>query len=171
MLPEPPATRRDEDLWPNWPLLLRTSSSHEEGGERDYNILTKGFTGTNGKVEELHGVRLEWGEPDSSGRPAMKEIANSEFTIKADLILLAMGFIHPERGQMIEDLDIELDQRGNVKTDHRKMTTREGVFAAGDMVRGQSLVVWALAEGREAAREIDKYLMGSTTLPKSASTY
>ena len=101
----------------------------------------------------------------------MKEIANSEFTIKADLILLAMGFIHPERGQMIEDLDIELDQRGNVKTDNRKMTTREGVFAAGDMVRGQSLVVWALAEGREAAREIDKYLMGSTTLPKSASTY
>ena len=171
LLPEPPATRRDEDLWPNWPLLLRTSSSHEEGGERDYNILTKGFTGTNGKVEELHAVRLEWGEPDSSGRPAMKEIANSEFTIKADLILLAMGFIHPERGQMIEDLDIELDQRGNVKTDNRKMTTREGVFAAGDMVRGQSLVVWALAEGREAAREIDKYLMGSTTLPKSASTY
>ena len=101
----------------------------------------------------------------------MKEIANSEFTIKADLILLAMGFTHPERGQMIEDLDIELDQRGNVKTDNRKMTTREGVFAAGDMVRGQSLVVWALAEGREAAREIDKYLMGSTTLPKSASTY
>ena len=171
LLPEPPSTRRDEDLWPNWPLLLRTSSSHEEGGERDYNILTKGFTGTNGKVEELHGVRLEWGEPDSSGRPAMKEIANSEFTIKADLILLAMGFIHPERGQMIEDLDIELDQRGNVKTDNRKMTTREGVFAAGDMGRGQSLVVWALAEGREAAREIDKYLMGSTTLPKSASTY
>ena len=158
-------------MWPNWPLILRTSSSHEEGGERDYNILTKGFTGRNGKVEKLHGVRLEWGEPDSSGRPAMKEIKNSEFTIQADLVLLAMGFIHPERSQMITDLNIELDQRGNIKTNNHKMTTHEGVFAAGDMVRGQSLVVWALAEGREAAREIDKYLMGTTALPRSASTY
>jgi glutamate synthase (NADPH/NADH) small chain len=108
LLPEPPSTRRDEDMWPNWPLILRTSSSHEEGGERDYNILTKGFTGRNGKVEKLHGVRLEWGEPDSSGRPTMKEIKNSEFTIQADLVLLAMGFIHPERGQMITDLNIEI---------------------------------------------------------------
>ena len=171
LLPEPPTTRKMGDMWPNWPLILRTSSSHEEGGERDYNILTKGFTGKDGKVEELHGVKLEWGAPDSNGRPAMKEIKNSEFTIKADLILLAMGFIHPEHSQMITDLEIELDERGNVKTDQRKMTTSEGIFAAGDMVRGQSLVVWAIAEGREAARGIDEYLMGTTALPKSASTY
>ena len=150
---------------------LRTSSSHEEGGERDYNILTKKFSGTNGVLKKLHGVRLEWGEPDESGRPKMIEVEDSEFEMDADLVLLAMGFLHPEQEGMLKDLSLNLDPRGNVKTDINKMTNVPGIFAAGDMARGQSLVVWALAEGREAARGVDRFLMGKTNLPKSASTY
>ena len=166
LLPEPPTERRDDNPWPQWSTILRTSSSHEEGGVRDYNISTKGFSGSNGRVERLHAVRLEWGPPDETGRPAMKEIPGSEFDIETDLVLLAMGFLHPERGRMLSDLDVEFDPRGNVKTDENKMTSVSGVFAAGDMSRGQSLVVWALAEGREAARGIDEFLMGSTVLQR-----
>lgn len=171
LLPQPPKQRKATDLWPNWPMVLRTSSSHEEGGERDYNILTKKFSGSNGKLEKLNGVRLKWGAPDESGRPQMIEVSGSEFEMDADLVLLAMGFIHPEHEGMLKDLSLELDPRGNVKTDVNKMTNISGIFAAGDMVRGQSLVVWALAEGREAARGVDQYLMGKSNLPKSASTY
>ena len=171
LLPKPPNDRKDTDLWPNWPMILRTSTSHEEGGTRDYNILTKNFSGSNGQLEKLTAVRLEWGAPDQNGRPEMIEVEGSEFEIETELVLLAMGFLHPEQGGMIESAGIALDGRGNVKTDENKMTNIQGVFAAGDMARGQSLVVWAIAEGREAARGIDKYLQGATTLPRSASTY
>ena len=170
LLPEPPTTRRDDNPWPQWPMILRTSSSHEEGGVRDYNILTKNFSGRNGRVEKMHAVRLEWGPPDETGRPAMIEIPSSEFELDVDLVLLALGFVHPERDGMLEQLGVELDGRGNVSTAPSKMTSVDGVFAAGDMSRGQSLVVWALAEGREAARGIDEYLMGKTSLPHSVGT-
>ena len=117
-------------------------------------------------MQKLHAVRLEWGAPDETGRPVMLEIPGSEFTIEVDLVLLAMGFLHPEHGSMLSDLALEMDARGNVGRDADMMTNVPGVFAAGDMSRGQSLVVWALAEGREAARGIDRYLMGSTSLPR-----
>ena len=151
-------------------MTLRLSAAHEEGGIQDYDILTKGFSGSNGHVEKLHAVRLEWGPPDESGRPAMTEIAGSEMEIETELVLLAMGFLHPEPAGMLTELGVELDARGNVKTNENKMTSVPGVFAAGDMARGQSLVVWAIAEGREAARGIDLHLMGKTNLPRSVST-
>ena len=170
LLPEPPVARRDDNPWPQWPMILRTSSSHEEGGVRDYNILTRNFSGRNGRVEKMSAVRLEWGPPDETGRPAMIEIPGSEFDLDVDLVLLALGFVHPEREGLLEQLGVELDPRGNVATAPDKMTSVDGVFAAGDMARGQSLVVWALAEGREAARGIDQYLMGKTSLPHSVNT-
>ena len=170
LLPEPPDVRRPGNPWPQWPLTLRSSAAHEEGGERDYNILTKRFSGSNGRVERLHAVRIEWGPPDSTGRPAMQEVEGSEFEIETELVLLAMGFLHPEHDGLLSDLGVELDDRGNVKTNEDKMTSVPGVFAAGDMARGQSLVVWALAEGREAGRGIDQYLMGVTSLPRVLST-
>ena len=166
LLPEPPAARPEGNPWPQWPMVLRLSAAHEEGGARGYNILTKGFSGTNGTVERLHATRISWGTPDSTGRPKMEEVAGSEFDVEADLVLLALGFVHPERDGMLSELGVALDERSNVKTDRDKMTSVPGVFAAGDMVRGQSLVVWAMAEGREAARGIDNYLMGTTTLPR-----
>ena len=170
LLPQPPTDRRDDNPWPQWPMVLRTSSSHEEGGVRDYNILTKGFSGADGKLSGMSAVRLEWGPPDSSGRPAMIEIPGSEFELDIDLALLALGFVHPEREGMLEQLGVELDARGNVVTAPNKETSVPGVFAAGDMARGQSLVVWALAEGREAARGIDQRLMGKTSLPRSVGS-
>ena len=151
-------------------MVLRTSSSQEEGGNLDFNILTKKFTGSDGKLEKLHAVRLEWGPPDATGRPAMIEIPGSEFELDVDLVLLAMGFVHPEPEGMLADLGVDLDPRGNVAADANKMTSVPGIFTAGDMTRGQSLVVWALAEGREAARGIDMHLMGRSNLPRSAST-
>ena len=170
LLPEPPLERRPDNPWPEWPLTLRSSAAHEEGGVRDYNIVTKRFSGSNGRVNKLHAVRVEWGTPDASGRPAMNEVPGSEFEIKTELVLLAMGFLHPEHTGMLADLVVDLDARGNVNTDDNKMTSVPGVFAAGDMARGQSLVVWALAEGREAARGIDQHLMGKTRLPRVLST-
>ena len=170
LLPEPPLVRRDDNPWPQWPVILRTSSSHEEGAVRDYNILTKSFSGSNGTVQKMHAVRLDWGPPDHTGRPAMIEIEGSEFELDVDLVLLALGFVHPEKAGMLEQLGVDLDGRGNVVTNADKMTTVPGVFAAGDMSRGQSLVVWALAEGREAARGIDEYLMGKSDLPHSVNT-
>lgn len=166
IMPEPPSERLSDNPWPEWPRVLMTSAAHEEGGIRDYNILTNHFSGNNDVVQRLHGVRLESGPPDDSSPPSMTEVAGSEFEIEADLVLLAMGFLHPERTGMLADLEVELDPRGNVATDEDKMTSVQGVFAAGDMARGQSLVVWALAEGREAARGIDQYLMGKTNLPR-----
>ncbi len=164
LLSEPPVERSQNNPWPFWPLILRTSSSQEEGGVRDYDVLTTHFSGRNGHVEKLHAVRIHWGAPDASGRPSMERIEGSEFEIDVDLVLLAMGFLYPQREGLLTDLGVALDGRGNVQTDGNKMTSIPGVFAAGDMARGQSLVVWALAEGREAARGIDLYLMGSTSL-------
>ena len=170
LLPEPPLVRGDDNPWPQWPVVLRMSSSHEEGAVRDYNILTKSFSGSNGTVQKMHAVRLQWGQPDHTGRPAMIEVEGSEFELDVDLVLLALGFVHPEKAGMLDQIGVDLDSRGNVVTGSNKMTSVPGVFAAGDMSRGQSLVVWALAEGREAARGIDEYLMGSTKLPHSVNT-
>ena len=146
-------------------LMFRTSSSHEEGGERDFAVLTKRLSGSNGRVERLHAVRVGFGAPDDSGRPKMEEIAGSEFEIPADLVLLAMGFVHPVHENLLEGLAVKLDPRGNVLADARGFATSEpGVFAAGDCRRGQSLVVWAIWEGREAARAVDAYLVGDSRL-------
>lgn len=164
LLPEPPVQRRDSNPWPQWPMILRKSTSQEENGVLDYNILTTHFSGENGKINKLHAVKVKWGAPDETGRPAMEEIEGSEFVIEADLVLLALGFLHPEPDGMLAQLGVELDRRGNVKTDAQKMTSVDGVFAAGDMARGQSLIVWAIAEGREAARCIDQHLSGKTSL-------
>jgi glutamate synthase (NADPH/NADH) small chain len=159
LLPKPPLDRASDNPWPNWPNIFRTSSAHEEGGEREYSVLTKSFTGRNGHVEQLHGVHVEF-----EGRN-MREIPGTEFTMDADLVLLAMGFLGPEPTGMLAQLGVTVNERGNVATDSEKMTNIPGIFAAGDMSRGQSLVVWAIREGRVAARSMDKYLMGSTELP------
>ena len=166
LLPEPPPDRSSDNPWPQWGRVLRTSPAHEEGGVRDYSIMTKSFSGSNGHVEKLHGVRLEWA-PGADGRMAMKEVPGSEFEIETELVLLALGFLHPEHEGMLNELGVELDSRGNVKLDSNRMTSRPGIFAAGDMARGQSLVVWAIAEGRETAHYMDEYLMGSTLLPRA----
>ena len=159
LLPKPPAERAADNPWPNWPNIFRTSSAHEEGGERDYCVLTKSFSGSNGRVEKLRAIRVEFVDRK------MREVPGTEFEIPADLVLLAMGFVGPERNGMLGQLGVNINERGNVATDVTKMTNVPGIFAAGDMSRGQSLVVWAIREGREAAREMDRYLMGSTELP------
>ena len=169
LLPEPAAERPDDNPWPQWPLILRSSGAHEEGGVRDYNILTKSLSGADGRVSQLNAVRVNWVKGDN-GRFQMSEVPGSEFSVDADLVLLAMGFLHPEHGGMLEQLGVELDGRGNVKVDANKMTSVAGVFAGGDMVRGQSLVVWAIAEGRDAAQGIDRYLSsGASRLPRSSA--
>jgi glutamate synthase (NADPH) small chain len=166
LLPEPPVQRREDNPWPQWAFIKRRSSSHEEGVEQDYQIMTKKLTGENGKLTQLHAVKLEFGPKDpKTGRSAMKEVPGSEFVIKVDVLLLAMGFTGPIRKGMIEEIGVELNPRGNVKTNNQKMTSVPGVFAAGDMARGQSLVVWAIQEGRNAARGVDHFLMGQTNLP------
>jgi len=168
IIPEPPETRAPGNPWPQWPVVLRRSYALEEGGSLDWSVGTKSFSGSNGHLEKLHMTRLEW-TPDENGRNQMAEVAGSEFDVDADLVLLAMGFLHPERNGLVEALGVELDPRGNVRTDANKMSNVPGIFAAGDASRGQSLVVWALSEGREAARGIDLYLMGETGLPRSIS--
>ena len=168
LLPEPPEQRRPDNPWPQWPAILRSSPAHEEGGIRDYNLLTKSFSGRNGRVEKLHAVRVEW-TTGENGRPTMAEVPGSDLEVEADLVLLAMGFLHPEHNGMLTDLGVALDARGNVQTDGSKRTSLPGVFAGGDMARGQSLVVWAIAEGRDVARGVDAYLSGQTTLPRSTA--
>jgi glutamate synthase (NADPH/NADH) small chain len=165
LMPKPPL-ERDEltQPWPTYPMILRTSSAHEEGGIREWSINTKWCEGDeHGKVRRLHAVRLEW-YTDSSGRRQFREIPGSEFSLEVDLVLLAMGFLHPQHDGLLDSLGVEYDERGNVKTIHYA-TSVPGVFAAGDMRRGQSLIVWAISEGREAAHYVDKYLMGRTYLP------
>ncbi|MCR4337544.1 MAG: glutamate synthase subunit beta [Candidatus Omnitrophica bacterium] len=163
LMARPPKTRAADNPWPNWALIERSSTSHEEGVERDYAILTKKFSGENGHVKKLHAVHLEFGPVDSkTGRRDMKEIPGSEFTIDVDLVLLAMGFLGPVKNGMIEELGVELDARGNVKTDANRMSSVQGVFAAGDMRRGQSLVVWAINEGRAAAEGVGRFLAAQT---------
>ncbi len=164
ILPRPPDTRAPDNPWPQWPILLRTYAAHEEGGIRDYSISTTRFSGRDGRVERLHGVRVEV-VSDGNGRRTMRENPGSEFEMDADLVLLAMGFLGPERDGMLGQLGVKLTERGNVGRDENWMTSVSGVFTAGDMQRGQSLIVWAIAEGRQAAKGIDTYLMGSTNLP------
>ena len=158
ILPEPPEQENKMLTWPNWPLKLRTSSSHEEGAERDFAVLTTRFAGANGFVNTLHCVHVD---------DKMKPVPGTEFEIAAELVLLAMGFVHPVHEGLVKDLGLALDQRGNVRAstdDYR--TSIDKVFAAGDVRRGQSLVVWAIREGRQAAHAVDKFLMGSTLLPR-----
>ncbi|MCA9102031.1 MAG: glutamate synthase subunit beta [Pirellulales bacterium] len=159
--------RPDQTPWPNWTMMLRTSTSHEEGCDRHWSILTKEFLADKkGNVRALTTVNIEWKDgPD--GRKVFEEVPGSEREWPVQLVLLAMGFLGPEKRGAIEELGIELDARGNVKCDKNYMTSVEGVFAAGDMRRGQSLVVWALHEGREAARNVDRYLMGCSSLPST----
>jgi glutamate synthase (NADPH/NADH) small chain len=163
LMPQPPAKENKELVWPNWPLKLRTSSSHEEGANRDWSVTTKELIGENGKVVALKCARVEW----KDGK--MSEVPGSEFTIPADLVFLAMGFVSPVQ-KLLEVFGVEKDQRGNAKatTDGEGCykTSKDKVFAAGDVRRGQSLVVWAIREGRQAARAVDEYLMGSSVLPR-----
>ena len=157
IMPEPPEKENKALTWPHWPLKLRTSSSQAEGAIRDFSVATNRFLG-DGRVEQLECIRLD---------EQMKPIPDSAFTIPADLVLLAMGFVHPVQEGMIKDLGLELDARGNVKANELQYrSSRSKVFAAGDMRRGQSLVVWAIREGRQAAHAIDKFLMGTTDLPR-----
>jgi glutamate synthase (NADPH/NADH) small chain len=165
LLPQPPERRTPDMPWPYWPMILRSSSSHEEGVIRDWSINTKRFLGENGRVTELEAVRLEWSQ-GNNGRPQMKEVPGSEFRLKTELVLLALGFLGPEQGPIAE-LGLKTDERSNVAADENYMSSVPGVFACGDARRGQSLVVWAIWEGRECARGVDKYLMGRTDLPAS----
>ena len=171
LLPKPPDARGpDVAPWPYWPMIYRTSSAHEEAEAvispeiRDFSINTKAFSGEAGVVKKLHGIRLEWTKDPATGRPTMKEIAGSEFELDCDLCFLAMGFLGPEKDGAIDQLKLNLDNRGNVVVDENYMTNVPGVFAAGDMRRGQSLVVWAISEGRQAARGVDEFLMGRSDL-------
>jgi len=163
LMPQPPVKEDKALVWPNWPLKMRTSSSHEEGASRDWSITTKRLIGENGKVTHLVGAKVEWKE----GK--MIEVPGSEFTIQADLVLLAMGFVSPVQ-KVLEAFGVERDNRGNAKatTDGEGCytTNKAKVFAAGDMRRGQSLVVWAIREGRQCAKSVDEFLMGSSTLPR-----
>jgi glutamate synthase (NADPH) small chain len=171
ILPQPPSERAADNPWPLWPKIQRTDYGQEEASSlfgadpRQYAVLSKRFVGDEtGAVKELHGARVEW-RKDENGRFAPHEIPGSDEVFAADLVLLALGFLGPEREGLLEQLALRLDARGNVVTDASKATSMPGVFAAGDMARGQSLVVWAIEEGRAAARGVDLYLMGETSLP------
>jgi glutamate synthase (NADPH/NADH) small chain len=158
IMPQPPMRENKLLTWPDWPLKLRTSSSHEEGAARDFAVTTAKFSGENGHVKKLHCVRVD---------DKIKPIPGTEFELDADLVLLAMGFVHPVHEGMIASLGLTLDARGNVKADTTAyQSSNPKVFAAGDMRRGQSLVVWAIREGRQCAHAVDKFLMGETTLPR-----
>jgi glutamate synthase (NADPH/NADH) small chain len=168
LLPRPPQTRADENPWPTWPQIFRVSSAHEEGGERIYAVSTGRFTGDEaGCVRALHGASVE--AVRENGRVQFKTVAGSDFTLPADLVLLAMGFVGAEPGGMLTELGVKMTERGTVWRDANWMTSVPGVFTAGDMQRGQSLIVWAIAEGRSAARGVDAYLMGKSALPAPVS--
>jgi glutamate synthase (NADPH/NADH) small chain len=164
ILEKPPECRTKNEPWPYYPSILKNSSSHEEGCQRHWSVLTKKFTGKEGKVQKLQCVKVEFSQNADKSCPVTKEISGSEFEINADLVILAVGFLHPEHKGLVSDLNLELTD-GNVKTDENFMTSGKGIFAAGDMHRGQSLIVWAISEGRKAAYNIDKYLMGKSNLP------
>jgi len=164
VMPRPQDCRTEDFPWPNYPLLLKTTSSHQEGAERSWAVLTKEFIGANGQVKKLKCMEVEFVK-DEKGCPVMKEIEGTDLIIDADLVLLAVGFVHPQHSGLVKDLGLNLDKRGNLKTDDNYMTSKKAVFAAGDARRGQSLVVWAISEGRKSAHAIDKYLMGDSVLP------
>jgi glutamate synthase (NADPH/NADH) small chain len=166
IMPKPPVKENKAMVWPDWPTKLRSSHAHDEGCEREWAVLTKTAIGSEGRVQALDCVRVAW-ERTPDGRMTMKEIPGSEFRMKADLVLLAMGFLGPRRGALLTQAGVELDPRGNVLANTVEYrTSRDGLFAAGDMRRGQSLVVWAIREGRQCARAVDQFLMGATTLPR-----
>jgi glutamate synthase (NADPH/NADH) small chain len=166
ILPQPPEKENKGLTWPDWPNKMRTSSSQDEGAVRDWSVATKSIEGEDGKVTAINCVRLEW-QQDDKGQWQMTEIPGSEFQLKADLVLLAMGFVHPVYEGMLQELGVELDPRGNVLADTEQyQTSIDKVFAAGDMRRGQSLVVWAIREGRQCARAVDEFLMGCSDLPR-----
>jgi glutamate synthase (NADPH/NADH) small chain len=166
IMPKPPERENKLLTWPRWPMKLRTSTSHEEGCDRDWSVGSKAFIGSHGRVVALQATRVQWRQ-QVDGRWAMHEVPDSEFTIKANLVLLAMGFAHPVLDGMLKELAIGLDTHSNVKADTwRYQTTADRVFCAGDMRRGQSLVVWAIREGRQCARAVDEYLMGRSDLPR-----
>jgi len=161
IMPKPPTLEDKALSWPNWPLKLRTSSSHQEGCDRDWAIMAKRVVGTNGEVEGLECIRLEWVDGQ------MQEIAGTEFTLKADLIFLAMGFLGPRKMGLVDQSEVDLDARGNVAANVTSYTTsKSGIFACGDMRRGQSLVVWAIREGRQRDRAVELQLMGSSSWPR-----
>ena len=165
LLPKPPVERTGNQPWPQWPNRLRTSSSHEEGCNRVWNILTKKFLGENGKLTALETIDVEW-KLSNNGLPiGMHEIPGTERTWPADMVFLALGFLGPETNTLISELHLDLDKKGNVITDENYRTSTPKVFTCGDMRRGQSLVVWAIKEGRSAAHNVDRHLMGSTSLP------
>lgn len=169
LMPMPPKERAESTPWPNWPMMLRTSTSHEEGCDRYWSINTKAFIGDeNGNLKGLRIVDLEW--KSVNGRMQMVEVPGSERDMPCELALLAAGFLHPQHQGLLDELGVEYDERGNVKATNYQTTTNPKVFAAGDMRRGQSLVVWAISEGREAARQADIYLMGDTLLEAKAKS-
>jgi glutamate synthase (NADPH/NADH) small chain len=164
LLPRPPETRAADNPWPQWPQIFRVSSAHEEGGERLYSVSTHRFTGDEqGRVTSLQGSNVVMARED--GRMVVKPVPGTDFELKADLVLLAMGFVGAEKSVLLEGLGVGLTDRGTVKRDAQWMTTAPGVFVTGDMQRGQSLIVWAIADGRSTARGVDAYLMGSSELP------
>ena len=164
LLPRPPEKRGDDNPWPQWPSVFRVTSAHEEGGERVYSVSTQKFTGdAQGRVNTLHGSKVELVRKD--GRMSFESVPGSDFELDADLVLLAMGFVGPQREGLLNDFGVKLTDRGNVWRDERWMTSERAVFTAGDMQRGQSLIVWAIAEGRSAARGVDLFLMGKSDLP------
>jgi glutamate synthase (NADPH) small chain len=165
ILPLPPQHEAKLTTWPDWPMKLRTSSSQEEGCHRDFAVTTKAFLGKDGRVSGIEAARVEW--VSENGRMSMRDVPGSAFVIKTDLVLLAMGFVHPVHPGAVKSIGVELDPRGNIKaTDRDYATSVPKVFAAGDTRRGQSLVVWAIREGRQCARAVDEFLMGSSDLPR-----
>ena len=164
LLPRPPERRSADNPWPNWPNIFRVSAAHEEGGDRVYSVSTERFSGTeDGRVAKLHGARVE--TQRRNGRMTFESVPGTAFEMDVDLVLLAMGFLGPEREGLLTELGVRLTERGNVWRDENWMTSVPSVFTAGDMQRGQSLIVWAIAEGRSAARGIDAWLMGRSDLP------
>ena len=173
LMPKPPESRTTYMPWPTYPMTLKTTSSHEEGANRNWAISTKAFIGDeNGHIKALKVVDLAGKTPEGGGPAKFEEITGSEREIPCELALLAMGFVHPQHEGLLKQLDIDLDERGNVKaTEQSYQTNIQKIFTAGDMRRGQSLVVWAISEGRECARKVDEYLMGSSVLESKDKSY
>jgi glutamate synthase (NADPH/NADH) small chain len=169
LLPRPPDTRAANNPWPQWPIVFRTSAAHDEGGDRIYSVSTERFAGdARGRVSALQATQVEM-RLDAGGRVRFEPVPGTSFEIESDLVLLAMGFVGPERGSLLAELGVRMTDRGTVWRDDTWMTSEDAVFTAGDMQRGQSLIVWAIADGRSVAHSVDAYLMGASTLPRLAN--